>query len=45
MFEAWEAGDHGPARALHNRSHPLVDLVFTETNPAGTPLPTVIYEP
>ena len=35
MFEAWEAGDHQRARELHYRLHPLVDLVFTETNPAA----------
>ena len=35
MYEAWTAGDHGRARDLHYRLHPLVDLVFTETNPAA----------
>jgi 4-hydroxy-tetrahydrodipicolinate synthase len=35
MFEAWDAGDHAMARELHYRLHPLVDLVFTETNPAA----------
>jgi 4-hydroxy-tetrahydrodipicolinate synthase len=35
MYEAWEAGDHAAARDLHYRLHPLVDLVFTETNPAA----------
>jgi 4-hydroxy-tetrahydrodipicolinate synthase len=35
VFEAWEAGDHPRARELHYRLHPLVDLVFTETNPAA----------
>ena len=35
MYEAWEAGDHETARDLHYRLHPLVDLVFTETNPAA----------
>lgn len=35
MYEAWEAGDHATARDLHYRLHPLVDLVFTETNPAA----------
>lgn len=35
MFEAWEAGDHAKARELHYALHPLVDVVFTETNPAA----------
>jgi 4-hydroxy-tetrahydrodipicolinate synthase len=35
MFEAWKSGDHATARELHYRLHPLVDLVFTETNPAA----------
>jgi 4-hydroxy-tetrahydrodipicolinate synthase len=34
MFEAWEAGDHETARELHYALHPLVDLLFVETNPA-----------
>jgi 4-hydroxy-tetrahydrodipicolinate synthase len=34
MFEAWEAGDFGRARELHYGLHPLVDLLFVETNPA-----------
>jgi 4-hydroxy-tetrahydrodipicolinate synthase len=34
MYEAWEAGDHDTARALHYALHPLVDLLFVETNPA-----------
>jgi 4-hydroxy-tetrahydrodipicolinate synthase len=35
MYEAYESGDHATARELHYRLHPLVDLVFTETNPAA----------
>ncbi len=34
MYEAWEAGDHETARELHYDLHPLVDLLFVETNPA-----------
>lgn len=34
MYEAWEAGDHEAARELHYALHPLVDLLFVETNPA-----------
>jgi 4-hydroxy-tetrahydrodipicolinate synthase len=34
MYEAWEAGDFETARDLHYRLHPLVDLLFVETNPA-----------
>lgn len=34
MYEAWEAGDHATARELHFALHPLVDLLFVETNPA-----------
>ncbi|MFG1923125.1 4-hydroxy-tetrahydrodipicolinate synthase [Cryptosporangium sp. NPDC048952] len=34
MYEAWEAGDHEAARELHYGLHPLVDLLFVETNPA-----------
>lgn len=34
MFEAWEAGDFDRARELHYGLHPLVDLLFVETNPA-----------
>jgi 4-hydroxy-tetrahydrodipicolinate synthase len=34
MFEAWEAGDLDRARELHYGLHPLVDLLFVETNPA-----------
>ncbi|MFE6776262.1 4-hydroxy-tetrahydrodipicolinate synthase [Streptomyces sp. NPDC057702] len=34
MYELWEAGDFDAARELHYRLHPLVDLLFVETNPA-----------
>jgi len=34
MYESWEAGDFEAARDLHYRLHPLVDLLFVETNPA-----------
>ncbi|HWU60056.1 MAG TPA: 4-hydroxy-tetrahydrodipicolinate synthase [Microbacteriaceae bacterium] len=34
MFEAWEAGDLEAARRIHYGLHPLVDLLFVETNPA-----------
>ncbi|MEJ2871344.1 4-hydroxy-tetrahydrodipicolinate synthase [Actinomycetospora sp. OC33-EN08] len=34
MYETWEAGDHETARDLHYALHPLVDLLFVETNPA-----------
>jgi 4-hydroxy-tetrahydrodipicolinate synthase len=34
MYELWVAGDHAGARDLHYRLHPLVDLLFVETNPA-----------
>lgn len=34
MYEAWESGDHETARELHYGLHPLVDLLFVETNPA-----------
>src|SRR5215469_2464322 len=34
MFELWMAGDHEKARELHYGLHPLVDVIFTETNPA-----------
>jgi 4-hydroxy-tetrahydrodipicolinate synthase len=34
MFELWEAGDHDAARRIHYGLHPLVDLLFVETNPA-----------
>jgi 4-hydroxy-tetrahydrodipicolinate synthase len=34
MYEAWTSGDHDTARELHYALHPLVDLLFVETNPA-----------
>lgn len=34
MYEAWVAGDHQEARRLHYALHPIVDLLFVETNPA-----------
>jgi 4-hydroxy-tetrahydrodipicolinate synthase len=34
LFEAWESGEIARARALHYGLHPLVDLLFVETNPA-----------
>ncbi len=34
MFELWEAGDLDAAREIHYGLHPLVDLLFVETNPA-----------
>jgi 4-hydroxy-tetrahydrodipicolinate synthase len=34
MYESWAAGDFEAARDLHYRLHPLVDLLFVETNPA-----------
>ena len=34
MFQLWEAGDLDGARAIHYALHPLVDLLFVETNPA-----------
>lgn len=34
-YEAYQRGDHETAQRLHYRLHPLVDLVFTETNPAA----------
>jgi 4-hydroxy-tetrahydrodipicolinate synthase len=34
MYEAWVAGDQERALAIHYGLHPLVDLVFVETNPA-----------
>lgn len=37
MYELWEAGtpeSMAAARELHYRLHPLVDLLFVETNPA-----------
>lgn len=34
MYEAWMAGDVQLAREVHYGLHPLVDLLFVETNPA-----------
>lgn len=34
MYEHWTAGRHEAARDLHYAMHPLVDLLFVETNPA-----------
>lgn len=34
MFQAWESGDFAKAREIHYGLHPLVDLLFVETNPA-----------
>ncbi|MEU5696461.1 4-hydroxy-tetrahydrodipicolinate synthase [Actinosynnema sp. NPDC020468] len=34
MYELYVAGDHEAAIDLHYRLHPLVDLLFVETNPA-----------
>ncbi|MFD4668713.1 4-hydroxy-tetrahydrodipicolinate synthase [Lentzea sp. NPDC058450] len=34
MYTAWESGDHERAREIHYGLHPLVDLLFVETNPA-----------
>ncbi|UJW31308.1 4-hydroxy-tetrahydrodipicolinate synthase [Saccharothrix sp. AJ9571] len=34
MYEAWEVGDLERARKIHYGLHPLVDLLFVETNPA-----------
>jgi 4-hydroxy-tetrahydrodipicolinate synthase len=34
MYEHWEAGRLDEARELHYALHPLVELLFVETNPA-----------
>jgi 4-hydroxy-tetrahydrodipicolinate synthase len=34
MYNCWQAGDQDQARDLHYALHPLVDVIFTETNPA-----------
>jgi 4-hydroxy-tetrahydrodipicolinate synthase len=34
MFDLWTAGEQENARELHFALHPLVDVIFTETNPA-----------
>jgi 4-hydroxy-tetrahydrodipicolinate synthase len=33
-YELWTAGEQEAARELHYALHPLVDLLFVETNPA-----------
>jgi 4-hydroxy-tetrahydrodipicolinate synthase len=35
MFDLWAAGNQEGALELHYALHPLVDLIFTETNPAA----------
>jgi 4-hydroxy-tetrahydrodipicolinate synthase len=35
LYELWSAGDKEGALALHYALHPLVDVIFTETNPAA----------
>jgi 4-hydroxy-tetrahydrodipicolinate synthase len=42
MFEFWTAGEQEKARDLHYGLHPLVDLIFTETNPA--PVKWVLHQ-
>lgn len=34
MYDAWTTGDLARAREIHYALHPLVDLLFVETNPA-----------
>ena len=34
MYDRWTAGEYEKARDLHYALHPLVDLIFIETNPA-----------
>jgi len=34
MYELWTAGEHDKARDIHYELHPLVDVIFIETNPA-----------
>lgn len=34
LYEAWASGDIDRAREIHYGLHPLVDLLFVETNPA-----------
>ena len=36
LYDAFAAGDHERARALHYDLHPLVDAAFAETNPVPT---------
>ena len=33
LYDAFVAGDHTRARALHYELHPLVEAAFAETNP------------
>jgi 4-hydroxy-tetrahydrodipicolinate synthase len=35
MFDLWQAGERDAALDIHYGLHPLVDLVFTETNPTA----------
>ncbi len=42
MYERWEAHDHAEALDIHFALHPLVDLVFVETNPA--PVKWVLHQ-
>lgn len=42
MYELWTTGDHEAARDIHYGMHPLVDLVFVETNPA--PVKWVLHQ-
>jgi 4-hydroxy-tetrahydrodipicolinate synthase len=34
LYDAFVAGDHARAQALHYALHPLVDAAFAEVNPA-----------
>ncbi|WP_248959801.1 4-hydroxy-tetrahydrodipicolinate synthase [Sphaerisporangium perillae] len=34
MYDLWQAGEFDAARDIHYALHPLVDLLFVETNPA-----------
>ncbi len=38
MYDAWQRGDQETARRLHFDLHPVVDLLFVETNPAPAKL-------
>jgi 4-hydroxy-tetrahydrodipicolinate synthase len=42
LYDAFAAGDHARARALHYDLHPLVDAAFAETNPV--PAKWVMHE-
>jgi 4-hydroxy-tetrahydrodipicolinate synthase len=42
MYDHWVSGEHEQARDLHYALHPLVDLTFTETNPA--PIKWVLWQ-